>query len=136
MSTKLIQELLQTRLTNITSPLPTAWENSKFESTANQPWQQVSFLPNDSDNPTIGTSDLTYESGIMQINLFYPKYSGSFASASKIDSIKALFPRGLLLESGQTRVRIENTPSGGVGFSDGEWWVRPVTIPYHAHVRG
>ncbi len=134
MSLKTIRNLLQTKLTTITSPLATAWENSRFKPVTGTAWQKIHLLPAESENPTLGSTVLIYESGIFQISLFYPSMAGPNDAVTRAEAIKALFPRGLSLSSDGITIKIYKTPAIATAFYDDGWYVLPVSIYYYSHV--
>ena len=138
MSIATIERALQVRLTEVWPHLPTAWENEPF-SYPSTPWQEGCLLPAAPQEPTIGTSHLIYESGILQVKLFYPPDQGTSPARERGDIIKSFFPRGLTLTQQSINVFIERLPvihpamedvRGGV-----EWYVIPISIYYYSYIR-
>lgn len=133
MSDKAIRAALETRLSAIGSPLATAWENLEFEPTPGVPYQRVSILRAEPENPEL-SGTLVRLSGFMQVTLFYPQADGPGAAEAKAEAIRAHFPRKLTLSSGGVSVVIDPTPYVMQGFADGDRWAVPVRVPYFSNI--
>jgi len=133
----IIRKLLQNKLTTIANPLPTAWENSRFKpgSSRKDPWQKVNLIPAPPENPTIATRTVFRESGIFQVNLYYPLNNGPNAATTRAEQIRSLFPRGLSLADGLVTVSVEVTPEISPSLVDDGWYVLPISISYYSYIR-
>lgn len=110
-----------------------AWENHPFTPVAGVPYAQVTLLPAQPVNPEIGQTFI--ESGIFQINLFYPKGPGSAAATTKAQAIRTAFYYGRTLSSGGINVIIFVTPEIGVARPDNDLFMIPVRVRWRAFVQ-
>lgn len=136
MSQLIIRQLLEVRLNTIASPLPTAYENVPFKPTPRTAYQKVHLLPAATENPAYGdnVTVLERESGVFQVTLMYPENEGAANATTRAESIRALFPRGLVLTSGAVRLRIDRSPSVASAFPDNGYFSLPVSVFYTADV--
>lgn len=138
MSIEVIERILLTELTDMWPTLPMAEENIPFEYPQTG-WMEVNLLPAPSQEPTIGTTHLIFESGIMQLRLYYPIDSGTSAARAQSGVIKDFFPRGKSMSMGSITVRIERIPAIHPAMKDRvnkvEWYVIPISIHYYSHIR-
>lgn len=122
-------------LAAMVSPIATAHENVKFEPTAETPYQRVSILRAAPVDLVMGRM-LTQLQGICQVSLFYPQGDGTADAEIYAERIKALFKPPLSITEGGTRVDVVNTATIATGFTDGDRWVIPVSIPWSVYVKG
>lgn len=127
MSNLLIHTLLDTRLKTV-SGLPTLQEeNNRIRIGAGtKAWCRSTLIPNPTFIATIGQQGYSSQTGIFQIDLFYPgdaSYQSTFIMAQ---TIIAMFPAGLQIDD----VRIVNSYSRA-GFSGApNYYTVPVVIEY------
>lgn len=134
MSAIAIRAALETALNGMTPALLTAWENQSFNSQpASVAYQQPFLMLATPENPDFSGSYYR-QSGIFQINLFYPPQVGPKDAATRAEAIRALFHRGASFTSGTVTVIIEKTPEIGQGRSDGDHWFLPVKIRFFANI--
>lgn len=122
-------------LAAMVSPIATAYENAKFEPTAGTPYQRVSILRASPADLVMGRT-LTQLQGICQASLFYPQGEGTTDAELYAERIKALFKPPMSITEGGTRVDVNNTATIASGFTDGDRWVIPVSIPWSVYVTG
>ena len=133
MSLKTIKAILETKLLAISSPLPTQWENVRFEPPVG-PYQVADIIPANPDNPTLGGAHYR-QRGILQVTLLYPLIvTGSGPAYAKADSVRDWFPQGLSLQSGGITVKIEFTPAIGPKRVSGDRFVLPVSVRWFADI--
>lgn len=131
MSDVAIRAALEKRLDAMAPALATVWENMPYEPVNGTPYQKVDLLRAQPENPTIDS--FVRKHGIMQVSLFYEQMKGPGAAEARADAIVAWFPYRLsLIEAGVT-VFIDGTPWVKAGSPDGDRWMVPVLIPYHAN---
>lgn len=138
MSIAAIERILLTALTDMWPTLPMAEENIPF-TYPQTGWMESNLLPAPPQEPTIGTTHLIYESGILQLLLYYPKDSGTTATRNQCDVIKDFFPRGKTMSMGSITVKIEKSPiihpAMNATKNNVEWYVTPISIHYYSHIR-
>ena len=139
MSYKVIRQLLETRLAQMPGGLTTAWENAQLDESQGGPYQRVYLLPGQTEQPTMGSltgsgTALQREVGLLQVSLYYPQNAGPGDAAAMAETLRARFPRGLVLTSGSVRVVIEQAPSIGPSLTEGGFYVLPVSVFYRADV--
>lgn len=101
-----------------------------FSVPANGQYLKVSIFPN--VPKWQGISDGVMKQGLFQVMVVWPKSQGIVPPANKVGAVMEHFPKGLLLYSGNTVVKISGEPweSGPLPMDD-EMAI-PVTIPYTA----
>lgn len=103
MSYSTIHSLLDAQLETVVG-LPTLYkENTRAEAKTGVAYSRSTLLPAESNALSTDTDELQ---GLYQIDLFYPMDKGVDTSNEIGDLVKAAFPRGLVLETGSTRVHI------------------------------
>lgn len=133
MSILAIRRALEQRIEALEPTFPTAWENEEFEP-GEVAFQKVFLLPNNTVSPTFGSTELVREQGLLQISLYYPTTGGMEDVYTKVEAIRAHFPKGLTLTSGGVNVQIEKRASVAPAMRDGAWMVVVVSIPYFANI--
>lgn len=109
----------------------TSRENAKFVPDATKPYQVLTVQPRAVSNPSFGDG-FYRENGSFRINLCYPINAGEGAAIKKAEEIKNHFKRGTTLTEAGVAVRIDRTPSIGVGYIQGDRYVIPVRIEWYA----
>lgn len=133
MSLAAIRAALETRLDSISPRLDTAWENTKFEFVSGVPFQRVTLLPAEPENPTFG-DDFHREVGLLSVLLFYPVLKGAASAQARAELVKTTFYRGLSLVSNGVTVIIERTPEIVPAATDGDLYAVAVRIRYFANI--
>lgn len=135
MSNAVIRKLLQAHLMTGApgDVLPTAWEGVAFTPTAGQAYQKPYLLPARTRNPTMGDG-FKREVGLFQISLGYPDGAGTGGIESKAASLCAHFARGLVLEDGLVRVRVDESAYASRVDTGNGWLQLAVSVPYEADV--
>lgn len=82
-------------------------------------------IPASTDNVGIA-SDTTQDLGFIQISVYCKPGIGAIIPLQIASAVRALFPRFLNLNG----VRIDQTGTISNAFSDGTWYIVPVSIPY------
>ena len=137
MSNDAIRAALSAQMMRMYPALPIAWPNTAYAPTVDDPFMRVNFLPGQTANPSMvgsGNIDLKRHNGVMQVTLFYPTNTGEGELRRKADAVIAHFPRGSSYEADGVVVNIDFTPSASPAFSQGAWYVMPVSIYYRADV--
>lgn len=134
MSVVLIRRALEQRLAALDAAFPTAWENQEYTPVSGTPFQKVFLLPNETQSPTFGSTELIRELGLLQVSLYYPLNKGMKDVGVKAEAIRAYFPKGLSLTSGGVTVQITKRASVAPAMREGEWTVVVVSIPYFANI--
>ena len=128
-----IRNALRKHLYALDNNFPTAYENVKYEPTANTPYQSISTNPLTPDNPTFG-DDFHRENGFFQVILCYPTGQGTASIASKAELIKTHFKRTTTLIENDTEVVVDRTPYIGSGYVAGDRYCVPIRISYYANI--
>ena len=135
MSSLKIKAALETALSQMTPPLPTAWANVAFTPPADSltPWQRMAVLFAAPDDLEMGR---TYhrEQGFFQVSLCYPLQVGEGVALARAELIRSVFYRGSAFTSGGVVVIIERTPEIAAGSAEGDRWVIPVKIRFYANI--
>lgn len=133
MSVANIRAALETALLTISPSISSAWENVPFTPVVGTPYQHVTLLTAEPDNPEFGRGYM--ERGIFQVNLFYPIGDGAAAATARAALIRAKFERGVSFSAGGTTTTIDRTPSVGPGRIEDDRYFLPVKVRFYAHVR-
>lgn len=134
MSLRAIRTALETRVSALSPPLPTGWENVEFEPDETRVNQLVYLLPAATQSPTFGGPELTHESGILQITLMTPVNLGTGELMDRADVVRDHFPKGLSMTSGGITVTIQRRASVTPAREDNGWYRIDLSIPYFANV--
>jgi hypothetical protein len=129
----LIRAAFEQRLNAMSPALSTAFENVPFTPVNGTPYQRVTLLAADPENPSIGAS-LHRAIGIFQVSLFYPVNAGPAAAWTRAQLIRTTFPRALSMASGGVTVHVTNTPAIALGSPEPDRYSVLVRIPYHASI--
>jgi hypothetical protein len=133
MSVANIRAALETALLTISPSISSAFENVPFTPVVGTPYQHVTLLTADPDNPEFGSGYM--ERGIFQVSLFYPIGEGAAAATARAALIRAKFVRGASFSAGGTTTTIERTPSVGPGRIEDDRYFLPVKVRFYSHVR-
>lgn len=124
-----ILNALNKHLFALVPSLPTAMENGSFTPQANQPFQVVNLIPNETRTPAL-LQNYFIERGIYQITVCYPSGTGAIAALDRVEELRAHFHAGLNLQEAGKQIEILGQPSVvAQQISDG-WYCVPVRINY------
>jgi hypothetical protein len=101
-----------------------SWPNVVFNPPEDGIWIQVTMLPGQAGQITMGTAGENRIYGVVHINLFVPLNRGMGEAWNKVDSLRSLFNRVTI---GPVRFRV---PSAGVPTLSQSWWQIPVSCPF------
>jgi hypothetical protein len=133
MSAILVRRALEVALAAMTPALATAWENAPYTPVVGTPYQRVTLMLAEPDNPEMGSARYT-EQGIFQIDLKYPLNGGPSAVTTRAELIRSTFYRGASFTSGGVTVNIEKTPEIAPGRVEEDRFVIPVKVRIFAHI--
>lgn len=133
MSEVAIRAAFEQRLNAMSPSLSTAFENVPFSPASGTPYQRLTLLAADPENPSIGAS-LHRAIGIFQVSLFYPLNAGPAAAWARAELTRTTFPRALSMSGGGVTVHITNTPAIRLGTPEPDRYSVLVRIPYHASI--
>lgn len=132
MSALKVRAALESALNAMSPALATAWENVPFTPTVGTPYQDVFIQFNEPENPVF---DEGYrENGILQINLRYPKGTGSKDAATRAELIRSTFKRGYSFSASGVTVTINRTPEIGKAAIVEDRFFLPVRIRFYANI--
>jgi hypothetical protein len=131
MSYAAIRNALEIQLNTLSGAPVIVWENDDYTRTVGTPYIQAGFHPVITEPSALGSSALTYYSGNLLVNLYYPLNQGPQAADAIADQIVgSLFKWGttltggiIILESG----RVEPLISA-------EWYMIPVTVQWYCYL--
>jgi hypothetical protein len=127
-----VRQVLEKHLDLMSPPLATAWENQDFSPVPGTPFQAVTLLPAEPDNPEAG--GFYREQGLLQVTLCYPLQGGPAAALARAEAIRAAFKRGTSLTKNGVTTVVERTPEIGPGSPDQDRYQVPVRIRWYANV--
>jgi hypothetical protein len=138
MSRAALEQALQTALAAMSLPSGiaamddwTAWRNKSFTPVTGKPYQRISFLYAEPDNPVFGPGFI--ERGYLQIDLFYPVGDGPNNARTRAELIRTTFARGNSFTASGTTVMIDRTPTVSDGVLDGDRYRVMVKIRFYAN---
>lgn len=110
-----------------------AWLNTAYVPEANTAYLATS-LPAITRTPiTIGAAGEVEWRGTYQVRCNWPAGTGVGDAAAQVDSILALFPRGLTLTTSDGLQLIFDTPTPRPFAIDGEWLYGVAQMPWFAY---
>lgn len=130
-----VRRAFEKTLAAMASSLATAYENATFTPEAGVPYQRVNILRAPPADLVMGRT-LTQLQGICQVSLFYPQGQGTADAETYAERIKAIFKPPMSITEAGTRIDVINTATIATGFTDGDRWVVPVSIPWSAYIKG
>ena len=140
MNQRKIDEALIATYVAGTFGLPTAYPNmGAVDASGNpvqpsgEPWARVSILPSRPVVATLGPGGHDEFNGVMQVDLFYPRNTGSGAVNAKADEIITAFKAGtthtagtvVVHSDGAGRVRAVELP---------DWYLTIIEIAFHSWI--
>lgn len=132
MSVTHIRAALETALNNMTPALATAWQNAPYTPVSGTPYQRVTILTGEPNNSVFGASYT--EQGYMQVDLCYPQSVGASALENRFELLRTTFKRGTAFINGGITTTIDATPELSPAYLDGDRFIRPVKIRFHAYI--
>jgi len=132
MSAVLVRSALEVAVAGMTPTLSTAYENAPFTPAVGTPFQRITVLLAQPANDEFGP--IYREEGFMQVDLKYPLDAGPAAAETRAELIRSTFARGTTFTASGTKVHITKTPEIMPGRVEEDRYVKPVRIPFHAHI--
>lgn len=128
-----IRTAFEKKLKDLDNSFQTAYENVSFKPSTGIPYQSLSLIPLEPENPTYG-DNFHREVGIFQVVLCYPIGRGTGPIKTKAEDIKEHFKRTTALTQNNTVVTIDKTPHIGAAYTIGDRYCIPVRISYYANL--
>lgn len=132
MSISAIRSALESALDGMAPALATSWQNVPFIPVTGTPYQRATLLLAEPDNREFGAS--FQEQGFLQVDLCYPQSVGSNAVEARAELLRDTFKRGATFINGGITTTISATPELASAYNDGDRFVRPVKIRFHAYI--
>ena len=133
MSIVKIRAALEETLVGIDPTFPTAYENTTYTPVDGTPYQRAYLMLGTPDNSTMG-GNFYRETGIFQVNLYYPLQSGTATVSAKADAIRNAFKRGNSFVKDDHVITIDKTPEIPQGVVDVDRWMQSVKIRFYANL--
>ena len=128
-----VREVEQAAVTVVTEALelePVAWENWPLDTDGiDGPWYRVTSLPGQPTTPGVGELGARRHTGIVQVDVFWPRAQGDGPAKAKADDIIGAFSIGRNIGGGV----VQNAYRSG-GRIDGSWYHIPITVAYRVDV--
>ena len=102
-------------------------ENTKGAFTAEQTWFEEVYIPNDSDQITLGTAGEIRKFGLYQINIHVPINQGRIGALTYVQEIGQQFKTGTTITRNGYEILIEKCEPNQ-GFISDNWYLVPVSI--------
>lgn len=128
-----IAKAFEKKLAELTPPMTIVTENNN--SSPALPYEQVFFLFNTPDNPTMGDGHYR-QRGYMQVKLVYSSNIGKGAAYERGGLIQNFFPRGLPVTADGVIATVEKTPEVTGGKNDSGNYVVNVFVYFYADIFG
>ena len=132
MSITAIEAALEQKLLAIADLPAIAWEDVSFTPATGQPYLKVHHLHNSPRDLFMerGPAELP---GIFQVNVIYPAGRGKVEAKLLAERLASAFAPVQMLQAGNHRVDLLDTPAIASGFLDDDgWYVVPVSISWQA----
>lgn len=118
--------------------LPVAWPDTYFTPPTDGKFLEVIYLTNPTQTISMDNEGVQHETGIFQVNIFWPAGKGKVEALAIAEQIKTQFKKGTTLASG---ARMDRPPWVGGSISafltrreylplDGKYSITPVSIPW------
>ena len=109
------------------------WENVKKNLNVSSTYFRETYIPNDTEQKTLGSSGETEDFGLYQIDVLVPVGTSTIPTEEFIEELSILFKSGThLIESG-VDVLIEKT-TAAQGFNQDNWYTTPFTISWSCYL--
>lgn len=129
-----IHRALATHLnSNFTAADKVAWENTEFSPSTDEIWFEEIFLPNDSEQASLGITGLQEDIGLYQINVRVPLNTGTIESDNYINELSQIYKLGTTIEKDGESIYIEQS-SASQGIIEDNWYVIPFTISWSCYM--
>lgn len=130
-----IHRLLFRRLEELTfSPaLMISWPFKEFIAPIKEFWLEVQVETTGTTNPYLETGDRARLTGILQVTVMAPLYSGSSPSVEIAQRVANHFPDDLLLHGSGYRVSVTKTPHIVSTYRDDLYLRTPVLVDWHVN---
>lgn len=128
----IIRREIESRLSAIGPPLPTAWENVQFDPPA-PPYQRGFLLPAGNVPHSFGAGAKMRYAGVYQVSLYYPLGEGSGDAMARAKQIIDAFPVGTLTVADGLHITITSRPEIAQGIPTDTAWLLPISINYIAY---
>ena len=111
-------------------PLDLVFENERYVPVIGRPYMEVTLLPGATQQPGNGVDGTEYDTGVLHVDLFYPRDEGAGPALGRAQLLRGWFKRSTLVSHGGTVVRLPSRASIAPGMNNEAWHKRVVTIPY------
>lgn len=128
------RQALEVALFGMTPTIDIAWENQTYVPSSSVPYIRAVLMPSEPENPTMGDG-FHRLNGLLYLEFFYPKSTGSATAAARAELTKTTFKRGNSFTNSGVKVIIDKTPEIGMGAVINEWWVLPFRARWHADIQ-
>jgi hypothetical protein len=114
-------------------PMDVANENARYDPQVGKPYQEAFLLPGTTTQPGNGVQGTTYDKGVYQVTLYYPRDEGAGDAAARAGLLRGYFDRSRLLTHGGITVSVRDTPSISPARTEPDWYKLVVSIPYYLY---
>ncbi len=104
------------------------WPNHEFTEPKDEAWLRMNLKFGKNESVTIGSNGQTRQTGIVWLNLFSPRFSGTDTAYERMDIMKSIF-NNLSLADG-LQFKASNVMDIGVQ-NDGLWYQNAVWTPFY-----
>lgn len=133
MSIVAIEIALEQRLMSIADIPSVAGEDVSYAPTTGKPFLKLYHLHNEPRDLYIERGTPPELPGIFQISVYYPEGRGKVSAKMIAERLSAEFSPVQMLEAGNHRVDLLDTPAIASGYHDGDgWYIVPVSVAWRA----
>ena len=132
---KKVQNALDTRLAALSGGTPIAWENVEYRPTAGTAYLRPTLLLGTATLFDLSSVSMQENTGIYQIDLFYPVGNGPGAILTKMDAIYDHFKGSTPLSSGGTSVYIKQISRiiPAIRERQDSWYIGSIEIVFRVY---
>lgn len=115
--------------TNFSSSSNVIWENVKKDLIEGQIYVSEDYMPNDTNQITLGSSGEFRDFGLYQLTIYVPVGTSTITADTYIEELSNLYKPGTYITKSGVSVFIEkSTPAQG--FQQDNWYMIPLTISW------
>lgn len=127
MSLEIIARAIEKRIAGLTPAVDFAPENGTYVVKSGTPYQQLQYLGQVNDAPTIAAG-YNRTAILYQVTVCYPSGQGAVMARKRADAVAALFKKGTVMVESGLRVEINFEPDIFPALTPPGWFCIPVQI--------
>ena len=109
-----------------------AWPNMLFTPQVERAWFRPTLLPADTVQASLGPKGANFHTGLLQVDLFWPKGRGLGAPDDVAGALVAHFAMGSTVSFNGQNVHVGRPPTRRPSPDD-DWYLTVIRIPFYAY---